>query len=180
MMHTIESKKFPERGFPHGTDLRIEWVWKQKKVRKTGTTAYGERRPVWIGKVSGVVSRDFDEGKYVWKAHRYDPAGIDGFSEYGEFLVGMTDHQWLRISHMQPKSAKAVLTQDGVVFHCRFPGCERSTTSKISALLHEANDHFGTDLLGEASPKEAKKEVDEKINQIVQVKRRPGRPRVSQ
>ena len=180
MVITIDSKKFPD-GFPEGTTIRIEWVSKQ--VPNKGDVegmpdVYKDRRLVWKGKVTGPFTRDFDPGKYVWKAHKHDPAGIDGFKDWGSFLVGMTQDQFLRISYMEPKNQKAVLATDGVMFHCQFPGCSKLSTGKVSALLHESSEHYGVDLLKSKTKKEAddmKESVDEQIAQAAP-KRGPGRP----
>lgn len=177
---TIGSKKFPD-GFPEGTTLRIEWVSGQKQMRyeKGMPTVYKERRLAWKGVVAGAFTKNFDPGKYVWKAHKHDPAGMDGFKDWGDFLVDMTQEQFLRISHMQPKNQKIVLTTDGVSFNCNFPGCAKISTGKVPALLHETSVHYGVDLLKSENPKVDKEEVDSKIDQLVQ-KRGPGRPRKEQ
>jgi len=163
--HTITSEKFGEQGFPYGTRVRVESVWKEGK--RKGAKTYKERRLVWKGDVTGIFTRNFDPGKYVWKAHKHDPAGISGFHESGEFLVGMTQEQWQRISHMEPRNQKATLTTDGIVWSCRFTGCNRMNTSKISAVLHEAEDHYGDDLLKAKNPEAVKRQVDEAISQAV-------------
>jgi hypothetical protein len=166
---TIESKKFPD-GFPEGTTLLVEWVSGQKPPsRLSGVpTVYTERRRVWKGKVTGPYTRNFDDGKYTWKAYKHDPAGISGFKDWGTFLVGMNEEQWKKISHMQPKNQRAILTTDGVAYHCNFPGCEKLSTGKIAGLLHETYEHYGVDLLASPNPEADKQKVDEKIGQTVQ------------
>ena len=137
-------------------------------------TFYRERRLLWKSKVEGTVTRNYDPGKYVWKAHKETPGEFDNFSELGEFLVDMTQRQWVKVSHMDPKMQHARMTTDGVVFSCSFPGCNKRSTSKISALVHETDVHYGVNILEEP---ERKTEVDEQIEKVQQDKRGPGRPR---
>jgi len=173
---TIESKKFPQ-GFPDRTRLRIEWVADEFKRRdrawKSPRTFYRQRRLFWKGEVAGSFTKNFDPGKYEWKAHKEVPGARDNFSEKGVMLVDMTQEQWKKISHMEPRMQHAMMVTDGIVFHCKFPGCDKRTTSKVSALLHESDEHYGVDLLTEPDRKE---EVDAQMDQVVQ-KRGPGRPR---
>jgi len=159
---TIESKTL-ENGFPDDTDLRVEWLWKQVGTKKV--KAYKQRNVVWEGKISESFTRNFDPGKYSYKAHKYDPTGMEGFRESGEFLVGMTQDEWMRISHMEPKNQRAVMTSEGLVFHCAFPGCTKRTMNKIAALLHEAKIHYGQDLVGAEDPEKAKDAVDKDFEQ---------------
>ena len=172
---TISSAKLPN-GFPPGTSFRLEWVSGQTQ-RKQGkgktATKFRERRLVWNSKdVEFEITRFLDPGKYVWKAHKYTEDGFDSFSELGELLVGMTEKQWLRISHLKPKSQKPTMTSDGVVFACGFPGCDKRTRSKISALLHENAVHYGVDLLKSEDPVHETREVQPSET----FKRGPGRP----
>jgi hypothetical protein len=161
---TIESKKFPE-GFPDDTNLRIEWVWGQTSHERYGRKfdSYKVRSLVWTGTVSGQFTRNFDDGKYIYKAHKTDVTGREQFRESGEFLVGMTQDQWMIISHMEPEMQKPILATDGVIFTCQFPACKKRTTSKISAMLHESKIHYGSDLLATDEPEEVKQQVDKQI-----------------
>lgn len=164
---TIESKKFPD-GFPDETRLYVEWVAGEKTLRHNafgpkGRKVYKHRNPVWEGIVSGQFTRNFDPGKYVWKAHKEDPAATDNFSELGSFLVDVDEKQWKQITNMEPKMQKPMMTSDGVVFTCQFPGCGKKTTSKVSAVLHESWEHYGVDLL--ENP-EKKANVDAQVDKM--------------
>jgi hypothetical protein len=177
----ITSKKFPD-GFPDDTELRIEWVADERK--RKGQTLYKERRVFWTGVISGNFSKNADPGKYAWKAHKADESGMEDFSEGGVILLGLTQEQWLRITHMQPKMQRPRLTTDGVVFSCDFPGCTKKSTGKLAALLHETRIHYGVDLLKSDDPKADKAIVDEAImsdRQKIQTQRnrqqQQGRPR---
>jgi len=177
---TITSQKLPN-GFPSQTSFRLEWVSGQVQRKVSATkkaNKFKERRLVWTSDdVDFEVTRMLDPGKYVWKAHKYTEEGFDNFSELGELLVGMTEEQWKKISHLKPRAQKPTMTTDGVIFTCGIPGCQKRNRNKIAALLHESKDHYGVDLLNEANPTMAAKLVDEQIQEEV-VKRGPGRPRL--
>jgi hypothetical protein len=170
---TITSKldRFPD-GFPDDTDIRIEWVSRQKRVRnrKTGKVMnkYRERRLAWTGVVTQSITRNFDPGKYVWKAHKSEQDGLENFSEYGEFLVGMTEEQWKKVNSLKPRMQKGVLTTDGCVFQCLWPGCKKKSSSRISALLHESSIHYGVDLLASENPAQDKAAIDVEIKKTQQ------------
>jgi hypothetical protein len=159
----ISSKKFPD-GFPDDTNLRVEWCaqeWKHK--RNKGATMHKERRLFWTGLITGEFSKNADPGKYAWKAHGQDPDTLENFSEGGFALVGMSQEQWKKISYMTPKNQRPVLTSDGLVYRCQFPGCTKKNTGKIPALLHESKIHYGVDLLKSDDPKADKAIVDDAI-----------------
>ena len=166
--HTIVSEKCGSKGFPYNTTVRVESVsGEMKPTARRNVSSFKERRIVWKGLVTGQFTRNFDPGKYVWKAHKHDPSGMDGFRDSGHFLVGMTEQQWQKVSHMSPRNQKPQLTTDGLVWKCMFSGCDRMTTSKISAVLHEAEDHFGEDLLRSKDIQATKMILDEKIKEAI-------------
>lgn len=175
-----DTERFPN-GFPDRTQLRIEWL-ARPVVSKRGSTVYKDRELVWQGDVEGDFVRTLGEGKYAWSAYRHEQDGWDNFKISGEILVGFEDDkQWQLVARMPVKMQKARLTTDGVAFFCEFPGCNKRTTSKTAALLHESKDHYGIDLVKQPTRKAEVDAAAQKTMEQMQPekpkKRGPGRPR---
>lgn len=176
--YTIESEIHPDGYFPDDTDIRIEWVADEYSVKTKETPprklkAFREKKLAWTGLISGKFTRQWDPGMYIWSAHKHTDMQHENFKETGAFLIGMDEDEWKRVTKMKPKSQHARMTTEGVTYSCMFVGCEKRTTSRIAAVLHEA-DHQGIDLL--KNP-ELKEKVDLATEVQVPPKRGPGRPR---
>lgn len=174
---TIRSSQHPDGYFPDDSQLRVEWVHDQRDTIRRGQriTTYRERKPVWCGSVSGQVTRNLDVGKYVYKIHKWDKTGRESFREGGTILVGMTQDEWKRFSHEDPVHQFARTTSDGIIFECKWPGCGKKTTGKMSSLVHERDKHYpGTEKML-SDPNRVEIETTDFRSPVKS--RGPGRPR---
>lgn len=123
---------------PEDTDVRIETL--------------PERVPVFSGKVSESISRNFQPGKYVYVMEKFLHArkkGVPGRSirTHGEFLVDVTEEQWSELMFAEPKMVKVRQTSTGPKLVCTFPSCSKQSETRLAAFLHEAKEHLGVDPL---------------------------------
>jgi len=121
---------------------------------------------VWEGAARGKVTIDLDPGKYVWIAHFNDRSKINNFKYHEEFLHEVSEEQWAELHAMVPRITKTCHTTMGVMYRCQFVGCDEEQTSRMAAVLHEA-EHQGVDLL--ANP-DQKAEVDNALEEYAQEK----------
>ena len=177
--HTITGH--PEYGIPEGSTIRIDSVANEKRRRKNKrgvvqNKKYKERHLVWSGEIDGEFTRTFDPGKYVYKIHKSPEGMTGGFMYYGEFLVGMSEEQFSHISQMKPNNAKAIMTSEGVRWDCRWPGCSKKSTSKISAYVHEVKVHYGADPFEQGASFKERTPLPQTGGPESPTKRGPGRP----
>jgi len=93
----------------------------------------------------GVVHVDVDPGKYritIWKSF----GARQCMSYCYDVLVGVGEEQWVKLQNMSPRFVTSVLGTEGLIYTCRFPGCEAQPRSRVAAVLHEY-EHFGKDPL---------------------------------
>ena len=169
-MPTVQISGDPKRGgIPRNSKVRIE--------------ALPNKTVVFKGKVTESITMNFDKGKYIYSVTKFTDEHQDDLSYVDSFLVGMTDEQFNRLKMMKPKVLKPFLSSEGVRYRCTYIGCDGEYTSRISAVLHEA-EHQGINLLKnpEKSPEAAEK-TQEYIDQSKQesfvraaAKPRRGRP----
>ena len=119
---------------PEDTDVRIE--------------ALPSRHVVFEGKVTDSISRNFQPGKYVYVmekfiAPREDNVPGRSICTGGEFLVDVTEEQWLNLWGAKPKMVTAIQTTEGPRMMCTAPGCGKRSETRLAAFLHEAKAHFG-------------------------------------
>ena len=163
-MPTVQITGNKEHGIPRNSKVRIE--------------ALPLKTVVFKGRVTDSITMNFDPGKYIYSVTKFTDDHQDDLTYVGDFLVGMNDKQFNKLSRMKPKIMKPFLSSEGVRYRCAFIGCDDEVTSRISAVLHEA-EHQGVDLLAE--PKRAKEvaaKTDEYIDKVKETKSRPA-PRFS-
>lgn len=163
----VKSRKLAMKRFQ-----RVRANWRVESLPNRGL--------VWKGTARGSATLDLDMGKYVWVAHFNDKTKMNNFKYREEFLHEVTQEQWDELYHMSPRIAKPMHTTQGLLWHCQFVGCDEQHTSRIAAVLHEA-EHQGVDLM---SNPEAKADVDNALDDYVEEKAgkeaatpRRGRPR---
>jgi hypothetical protein len=125
---------------PEDSDVRIE--------------ALPSRHPVFAGKATDSISRNFQPGKYVYVMEKFiapREENVPGRSicTGGEFLVDVTEEQWQQLWGAKPKMIRTVQTTDGPRVVCTAPGCGKRSETRLAAFLHESREHFGVDPLKE-------------------------------
>jgi hypothetical protein len=177
-MATYTITGHPEYGIPPGSSIRIDSVAFEKPPRRgQKQRKYKERHLYWTGIIDGELTRNFDVGRYVYKIHNSPEGMTGGFRYVGEFNIGVTDENFAAISRMKPQTSKAAMTTDGVRWTCNtIAGCNKTTTSRVAAVLHEAA-HKGIDLLEHKDPELAllTAKTSTPVDAPV-IKRGPGRP----
>ena len=123
---------------PEDSDVRIE--------------ALPSRHPVFSGKVTDSINRNFQPGKYIYTMEKFLHArqeGVPGRSvcTHGTFLVDITEDQWQELMFAQPKMVKSRQTTDGPRLVCTYQSCNKQSETRLAAFLHEAREHLGVDPL---------------------------------
>jgi len=128
----------------------------------------------------GLVNINLDPGLYAYKVRHMPEDGVGQVSYAGDFYHGCTPEEFKKICHMKPLHSSAMMTTDGVRFTCNWLGCSKKHTSRIAALLHESEVHYGRSLLGSDQAQDVKNQIDrefKKTQETAEPKRRgPGRP----
>ncbi len=103
------------------------------------------RNKVWKGVGRKAISLDLDPGKYVFVVSHFDSSGANNFKYREEFYHEVTPELWRELCNMRPTIAKPIHTTQGLVYRCGFIGCNDEHTTRMSAVMHEA-EHQGVDL----------------------------------
>ena len=174
-------------GIPEEAHVRIEAC--SGKIIPAATDKNGGTRSlkarykdvVFNGYVTGgLVNINLDPGLYVYKVRHMPEDSIGQVSYGGDFYHGCTPEEFKKIAHMKPLHSKAMMTSDGMRFTCNWLGCSKKQTSRIAALLHESEVHYGRSLLGTDQAADIKRQIDAEFKtaqQEVTPKRGPGRPK---
>ncbi len=128
----------------------------------------------------GMVNINLDPGLYAYKVRHMPEDGIGQVSYAGDFYHDCTAEEFMKIIHMKPLHFRAMITSDGMRFTCNWLGCKKKVTSRIAALLHESEVHYGRSLLGTDQAQDIKRQIDKEYKetqQAAQGKRGPGRPK---
>ena len=135
-------------GIPRGSKVRIE--------------ALPERRRIWSGKASKSVSLDLDPGKYVFCVNYAPPGGYGAIKYVQEVFVDIDEEQFKKLSHASPTLLHPVITSEGTVWRCTIPQCKSEVTSKVAAIMHEA-EHRGVSPFSNQAVKSPIEQKDEEI-----------------
>jgi hypothetical protein len=106
------------------------------------------------GECSRSIMADLDPGHYrLVVSQMIIPGGHGSGSNRAtlmkwrkDFYHEVTPEQHQRIQDAPLRFTKGMMTTDGTRFNCNLPGCSNEATSRVAAVLHEA-EHSGVDLL---------------------------------
>jgi len=173
-------------GIPDEAHVRIEAC--SGKITPAGKNKNGAERSlkarnkdvVFNGYVTGgLVNINLDPGLYVYKVRHMPEDGVGVVSYAGDFYHGCTPAEFKKISHMKPLHSRAMMTSDGMRFSCNWMGCTKKQTSRIAALLHESEVHYGRSLLGTDQAADIKRQIDAEFKETQTTIKKSGKARVS-
>jgi len=105
------------------------------------------------GEASRSISIDLDPGRYRLVVSQMAITG-EGRATLmkwrKDFYHDCTPEQHTALVNSPLRFTKGMMATDGTSFNCQLPGCSNEATSRMAAVLHEA-EHSGVDLL--AQPK---------------------------
>jgi hypothetical protein len=131
-------------------------------------------RQINRGTCTKSLSIDLDPGKYTIlfkKDSEADPRLVD-YYWVEDFYVDVDAEGFRRLSGIKPKTVTTIQSADGPRWNCNISGCQESTMTEYSAVVHEAK-HNGFDL-------EKKSELDRFLGIVPkQVVIEPPLPKVS-
>jgi len=128
----------------------------------------------------GLVNINLDPGLYAYKIRHMPEDGVDRVSYGGDFYHDCTAAEFRKISHMKPLHSRAMMTSDGMRFSCTWLGCSKKHTSRIAALLHESEVHYGRSLLGSDQAQDLKNQIDKEFKETQEsVASKKGGPRIT-
>ena len=174
-------------GIPDEAHVRIEAcsgkvtpAFKDEESGATRSLKARNKDVVFNGNVTGgLVNINLDPGLYAYKIRHMPEDGVGQVSYGGDFYHGCTATEFKKISHMKPLHSRAMMTSDGMRFTCIWLGCNKKHTSRIAALLHESEVHYGRSLLGSDQAQDVKNQIDREFKEkqeSLPPKRGPGRP----
>ena len=119
----------------------IQGIPRKARVR---VEALPEKTLVWKGVASGSLSVDLDPGKYIYKVHKV--LGKKRFTGFcNQFLHELTEDQFNRLQHVQPKRSSFRITSEGPMYICGFTSCNNTYSSGTAMVMHEL-EHQGQKL----------------------------------
>ena len=172
-------------GIPDEAHVRIEACSGKIKpaVKKEGgaTRSLKARNKdvVFNGHVTGgLVNINLDPGLYAYKIRHMPEDGVGVVSYGGDFYHDCTEAEFKKISHMKPLHFTAMITSEGMRFTCTWLGCKKKVTSRIAALLHESEIHYGRSLLGSDQAQDLKNQIDKEFKATQETVKQRGRPKL--
>lgn len=132
---TVKGNPKWKNGIPRNSRCRIEVM--------------PSRIPVFDQVVSKQVMIDLDPGLYAISVSKY--LGVNANKRHSMMTWGglrlhdLTQHQYNVLSNMRTKHCSGRMTGDGYIISCNLTGCDFTTKTSVSAIMHEL-EHRGITL----------------------------------
>lgn len=133
------------------TDSPETPIWKPVgKIKSKWTiVTLPQNQIVDSGEATRSIGLDMDPGKYRIVVSQLVPTGEGSATVRKwrkDFYHDITPEQFDLLRNSPLRFTKGVMASEGLRYRCQLPGCDQEITSKLAAVVHEA-EHSGVDLL---------------------------------